>query len=132
MKKLLLLLIAATAIFVSCKKNDAKKSNQDLILGKWKGVSIVTVETEPGKTPVTTTDTDNETYEFKNDGKVYYYLPSQTTSYDNDAYSINGNTLTIAGILYQIKTLNNTAMVLFASDNTGGTLTEVTVTLSKL
>lgn len=77
----LTLCVAASMMLTSCAKN------QDLIIGKWKCLSVSPVEASNGMT-----EDVGSVYEFKANGKVAIVMAGQNVEFK---YSISESTLTI-------------------------------------
>ena len=121
MKKLwLFCLIAATAAFASCSKDNDNSENQtEKIIGKWEVYQYV----EERNGTLHNVNNNIWTYEFRNDGtgvETENYLDNDRWNLFEDpfTYSVSGNSLRIKYVddgesyIYSIETLTSTKLVL--------------------
>ncbi len=149
-KSFWLLLLGATGLLASCKK-DNNGSPTDLIIGKWSPDKIILTESGGGKTEIDTTykgdaepcDQDNF-IAFLAGGKGYNspgdkLCNGQTGTVDSFGYALLDNnsklTITSAGSssnTLNIQTLNGSSLVLNQTEQDSTKTYSVTVYLSKL
>ena len=107
MKKIVLSLLALSALIFSCSKDDDDKTSaNELIIGKWGMESQYrnVVTNNVGKRDTTVIPAGLQTWEFTNKGKVYMFV--QTVggpSRDTGDYTISGS-----NVILKQKTLSDT------------------------
>jgi hypothetical protein len=116
--------------FTACKKEKTKTAAEQIV-GKWQVTNLTYNAHENGADNIISTNnfTANDTYEFTKDGTVNISLQGQSGS---STYTIANNKLTITDDdTYDIKTLNDHSLVLYAKDVSGSDYEEITVNFKR-
>jgi hypothetical protein len=116
--------------FTACKK-EKNKTAAEQIVGTWQMSKLVyNMHTNGADNIVSTTAfTANDNYEFRKDGTVYATYQGQS---DSSTYTIADNKLTITDdATYDIKALDDHALVIYSKTVSGSDYEEVTVTFKR-
>ena len=117
--------------FTACKK-EKTKTVAERIVGTWQLTNIVyNQHTNGADHTVSSNDfTSSDTYQFTKEGTVYVNIQGQS---DSSTYSITAdNRLTIVDDeTYDIKTLDDHALVLYIKTTSGSVYEEATVTFKR-
>ncbi|AEV98572.1 hypothetical protein A4D02_21535 [Niastella koreensis] len=92
MKKIVLSVLALSALVFSCKKDDDKKSTRDQLLGKWNFTSEIENHHYSGKDHFDTTKVPAgyATIEFKSNDSCIQIFNNQS---DNSTFKVDGSSL---------------------------------------
>ena len=134
MKKILsaVVILAFFSIsFIACKK-EKTKTTAEKIVGTWQVSNVVYNDHTNGADHIISSNdfTASDTYEFRADGTVVANIQGSS---DSSTYTIStDNKLTVTDdATYDIKTLDDHALVIYSKEVTGSDYTEVTVTFKR-
>jgi len=117
--------------FTACKKEKTKTASERIV-GTWQVNNLVYNDHNNGADHIISSNdfTATDTYQFRNDGTVYANYQGES---DTSTYTVTGeNKLTITDdATYDIKTLDDHTMVLYAKEVDGSDYVEVTITFKR-
>jgi len=115
--------------FTACKKEKTKTASERII-GTWQASNMVYNDHNNGADHIISSNDFHATYEFRTDGSVHVNIDGEL---DSSNYTIIGeNKLMITDDeTYDIKTLDDHSLVLYAKEADGSDYVEVTITFKR-